>query len=123
MAFDYTVLDMPTHLGRTVLVQDSNDETKWVRDDKWYEETRVVFRSLYDFFILNNLLVRANPTLTIDELVLRFSDFTPVGQQLLKSGAVDNWLESFDRPGSKKARTDVRYLEKALRKQAEGPTT
>lgn len=111
---DYKVMDMPTHLGRRALKQDPFDPDKWIRDGEWYQMTKEINRSLYKFFQDNHLIERGLWDNPIEEVVLKLSDFNQLGKNLIRSGAVDKWLGSFDRPGSKKAFSDVRYLEKAL---------
>lgn len=112
---DYKVMDMPTHLSRKALKQDPRNPNAWIHDDSWYRETREINFALYEFFLEHDLVNSQKRFETIDEVVLRYNDFNILGKLFLKSGAVDRWLASFDRPGSKKALSDVRYLEKALR--------
>ena len=118
MTADYVIYNMPTMLGRSVTCPDPNDQNKWIRDERWYDSVRLQYFALFKFFQDQELLrapfvAKLSDT---DSVVLRFSDLTPEGQAFVKSGADDRWLASFDRPGSKKQRDDVSYLEKQLQK-------
>jgi hypothetical protein len=113
---DYSVINMPSMMSRNVLVQDPNNPDNWVRDEAWYEATRATYAALLDFFKSNNLLKVDVETPRIDDVVLKLSDLNEEGQQLVKSGADDRWLASFDRPGSTKSPSDVSALEKALQR-------
>jgi hypothetical protein len=115
MPKDYKVIDVPSMLARKVTRRDPADPTKWIRDEKWYRDIRAIYTSLLEFFEENNLLRSALVYSSVDEIVLMFSDFNEIGQKFIKTGAKGRWLDSFDRPDSKKAFSDVRYLEKALR--------
>ncbi len=65
------------------------------------------------FFRNHGLLKREIPH-DISALVLMFSDFTADGQQLIKSGAPDKWLASFDR-NLKRPSTDVSIMARKLK--------
>lgn len=114
MNLDYKAMDMPTHLSRSVLRQDPNDYTKWVKDEEWYKRTKIVHKTLLNFYIEHGLLERYVEC-PLENVVLMFSDFTNDGRKLLKSGAVDRWLSSFDRPGSRKNLDDTSILDRSLR--------
>jgi hypothetical protein len=116
---DYAVVDMPTTLARAVLRQDKADPSKWVRDDEWYENIRVTYGSLLKFFADHQLLMKPI-TQSLDMAVVRLSDLNDLGVALIRSGADDKWLASFDRAGSTKALDDVSYLEKALNRIQRG---
>jgi hypothetical protein len=114
MPIDYKVIDMPSMMARTVAFQDPANPSRWIRDDKWYYDIRVIYGSLLKFLKDNNLLKGDLEYSTIDDVVIMFTDLNALGQQLIKSGAKGRWLESFDRAESVKHPSDVRYLEKAL---------
>ena len=103
-------------MGREVTRPDERNPSKWIRDEIWYESVRRQFFALFQFYQDHRLLkvpvVRELGD--TDRVLLRFSDFTREGQAFVMSQAPDRWLASFDRPGSKKAFDDVRYLEKQL---------
>jgi hypothetical protein len=115
---DYIVYNMPAMLGRAVTCPDPSDPNKWIRDESWYNSVRRTFFALFKFFQAHGLLKSAvvSDIATTDQVILRLSDFTSEGQAFLKTGADDRWLASFDRPGSKKQRDNVSYLEKQLQK-------
>ena len=117
---DFTVYNMPQLREREVWRWDSSDPPKRERDETWYLSVRETMSNLFKFFEAHGLLLV--PLLDIDQVVLRFSDFTKVGQTFVKSGAPDRWLGSFDRPGSKKLKSDVSYLEKQLAKLLQQPS-
>lgn len=54
--------------------------------------------------------------MSIEQVVVRFSDYTPAGQAFVSSGAVDKWLAACDRKGSVEAYKDHRLLERRVRK-------
>ncbi len=110
---DYKVVDMPKILSRTVLKRGRGDLKTWIRDDDWYEDTRTTYRSFLKFLVDNQLLIKPLTT-ALNDAVVRLSDLNDLGQALVRSGADERWIASFDRPDSKKARDDVTYLEKAL---------
>jgi hypothetical protein len=117
-ADDYVIYNMPAMLGRSVTCPDPNDPNKWIRDEGWYDSVRMTFFALFRFFQDQKLLRSAvvEELSDTDAVVLRLSDLTPEGRTFVQSGADDRWLASFDRPGSKKQRDDVSYLEKQLQK-------
>jgi hypothetical protein len=111
---DYVALNVPGLLSRTVKVQDPVDSSKWLPDPTWHEHTKELMAALLFFYRKNKLLKESQNLPPTEQVVLKFSDFTELGQAFLQSGAEDRWLRSFDRPGNRKARSDVRYLEKQL---------
>lgn len=116
MGKDYKVIDMPSMMARTVTKQDPHDSQSWLRDDSWYEQIRAIYSSLLSFFERNGLLKKSIPRTSIDEVVVMFSDLNDDGQALVRSGADDKWLASFDRPGAAKSPSNTKSLEKALSK-------
>jgi hypothetical protein len=114
---DFVVYDMPKMLGRKVTRPSEIEPTKWVTDESWYESVRDKSYHLFMFFQNNGLLLRpvvSNPR-DVDRVVLRLDDFTDEGKGFIMSQAPDKWLASFDRPGSRKQNSDVRYLEQKLK--------
>lgn len=110
---DYKVIDMPSLLARSVLVQDCQDSTRWVRDESWYSDVKAINSNLYEFLISNKIIDEPGVN-DIDELVVMYSQLSDAGKILFTSGRVDKWKESFDRGSSKKIFSDVQYLEKSL---------
>lgn len=51
----------------------------------------------------------------IENAVVRFSDYTALGQQFVKTGAVDKWLASCDRKGEMSAYSDPVPLAKRIK--------
>jgi hypothetical protein len=115
MTKNYKVLDMPSMLKREVVKQDPLDSTIWIRDDSWYEDIKEIYGAFATFLTENNLLVRPIGR-DLDSLVIWLDDLDDSGRALIASGALGRWLDSFDRPGSKKSLSDTRYLQKALQK-------
>lgn len=113
---DFIVYNMPQMLKRQVMKWDSSDPPNRERDDNWYMSVREKMSKLFEFFETHSLLLLPERLPQVDQVVLRFSDFSTLGQKFLKSGVPDKWLGSFDRPGSKKKPSDVTYLEKQLAK-------
>jgi hypothetical protein len=113
---DFIVYDMPVMLSRRVTRLDPVDPSKSVRDESWYESVRQKMSTLFSFFEKKGLLRDSGSLAAVQDVVLRFSDFSDRGQRFIMSQAPDKWLASFDRPGSKKKPTDVSYLEKQLAK-------
>lgn len=116
MQKDYKFLDMPGMLATRVTRQDPHNREMWILDEGWYDRTRRLYASLLSFF-QDNALIRAPASWSsIDEVVLMFSDLTDDGQALVRSGADDSWIDSFDRPGSKKDYANTKSLQRALDK-------
>lgn len=113
---NFIVYHMPGMLGTVVTMPDPIDSAKRIRDEAWYEDTRQKMSVLFNFFKEKDLLRKDFVLPAIDEVVLRIDDFSELGRKFVMSQAPDNWLASFDRPGSKKAITDVTYLAKKLEK-------
>src|SRR5215469_1890248 len=113
---DFIVYNMPGMLAAEVTRPDPHHPTKKIRDESWYESVQQKMAALFAFYESHGLLRHADPLPTVDKVVLKFSDFTQLGQRFLMSAASDRWLASFDRPGSKRKPTDVGYLEKQLNK-------
>lgn len=121
MSTDYKLIDVPSMLSRDVRKRDPTNPSRWVKDETWYENIRQIYTTLVRFFLDHELLKNAVNTSSIDSVVIMFSDLNDAGKLLVKSGADERWLNSFDRVGSKKEFSDVRYLEKALRNLVERP--
>ena len=118
MKNDFSVIDVPSDLCRSVKRKDVHGQ--WVRDDAWYRDILKIYGALLRFFSENGLIrdtaLMGASAPPLEELVLRYSDLTDLGQKLVKTGRIDRWLASFDQPGSKKPLGDVEYLERELRK-------
>ena len=52
----------------------------------------------------------------VEDAVIRFSDYTPLGQRFVLSGEVDRWLEACDRAGRLAAYEDRGRLERRVQK-------
>jgi hypothetical protein len=52
----------------------------------------------------------------LNEVVIRFSDYTAEGQDFVRSGAIDKWMASCDKKGSLDAYADPGPLEKRILK-------
>ena len=50
----------------------------------------------------------------LDQVVIRFSDYTKLGQEFLMTGAIDKWMASCDRKGTLAAYEDKAPLEKRI---------
>jgi hypothetical protein len=120
----FVVFNMPTMMGRKVTRPSEIDATKWIKDESWYASVREKMYYLFTFFqdygLLHRKVVYAPSD--VDTVILRLSDFTDEGQAFVLSQAPDRWLGSFDRPASKKKRSDTSYLVRELyRQRAEQP--
>lgn len=91
-------------LSRVVRRQDPGDSSRWVRDDQWYADTREAYFSLFQFLQENGLVNRrlVNAAADVDVVVVLASDLTDTGQLFVRSGVVDRWLKSLDRPSVRK---------------------
>lgn len=116
MQQDYKFLNMPGLLATRVTRQDPNNDEEWILDEGWYDRTRRLYASLLSFFQDNALIRTPASWSSIDDVVLMFSDLTDDGQALVRSGADENWVGSFDRPGNKKDYANTRILQRALDK-------
>jgi len=118
---DFKAYDMPAMLNVEVVIVDPNDPGRQTRDDGWYQRLRETSYYLFKFFQDNGLLRRRvmETFADVDNVILKFSDFTLEGQRFIMSQAPDRWEGSFDRPGSKKLPSNVTYLEKQLKKMRE----
>ncbi|WP_338426904.1 hypothetical protein [Sphingopyxis kveilinensis] len=115
MKTNYKIIDMPTTLSRDVKIQSSNDPNKWVKDNVWYEQIRLIYSSFVGFLKKNDLLIN-NDIKYSDDLVVFFSDLNKDGRALIQSGADDRWLDTFDKPGGGPPPSDTSALERALQK-------
>lgn len=116
---DFIVHNVPALMSRQVTRPADDDPNKWIKDESWYESVRETLFHLFSFFQNQALLHRkivARPS-DVDAVILRLSDFTDEGQAFVMSQVPHKWLTSFDRPGSKKQRSDISYLERELEKR------
>jgi len=113
---DFIVYDIPAMLSRDAVLRDPANPSKWVRDDTWYVSVQQHMAALFAFFQAHGLLVEPKRLPSVEQVVLKFSDFSEIGQRFVMTGAAERWLASFDRPGSKKLPSNVTYLEKQLAK-------
>ncbi len=112
---DYRILNVPMIMDRRVLVQDESGNM--IPDSTWHERVLQRFEALYQFHLDRALLtaqfLQAPPPTS--SLVLRRGDLTEAGWALWQSGAVDRWLNSFDRSPNKPV-SNYKILEVALGK-------
>jgi hypothetical protein len=89
-----------------------------VPDEEWRASAREMFFHLFRFLQDNGLVTRklVRTLADTEDVTVRFGDLTSEGQAFIMSLAAERWLASFDRPGSKKSRDDIRYLETQLKK-------
>ena len=120
MSLDYKVIDMPSTMSTEVKMLSSGSDGVWVRDDGWYDQVRDIYSNLIKFLAEKNLVTSNIDLSLVDEAVIMFSDLTEVGQALVLSGATDNWLGSFDRPGTNKSPSNIDSLVRALKKLEAG---
>lgn len=116
---DFVVHNMPAMMSRQVKRQADTDPNKWIVDESWHESVRETYFHLF-LFLQDYGLVRrkivSRPS-DVDAVILRLSDFTDEGRAFVMAQVPHKWLASFDRPGSRKLRSDVSYLERELKKQ------
>lgn len=107
-----TLLNVPFILTTRVLIQ--NQHGQMVPDATWHDRVRILYRSLIDYMLNQNLI---HPSVQlpddISSVVLRTNDLTEVGLEFWKSGAVDRWLGSFDRSPNKSV-TNYTQLERSF---------
>jgi hypothetical protein len=108
---DFVYLNLPALLARKAWTVAETGAL--VEDQEWVQRFSERLFSLVQFFRCHNLL-KVEAGENISNLVLRFSDFTEEGKRLIKSGATDKWLASFDRDPNK-ASNDVSYLVRRLK--------
>jgi hypothetical protein len=108
---------MPLTMSRVVRLRTGSGE--WIPDPNWHGDVRETLFSLLQFFASRNLLAAAGDVLAkdFDQLVLRQADLTDQGIALIRTGAVDRWLGSFDKRPTK-SKADYSILDKALRNAA-----
>ncbi|HEY3654735.1 MAG TPA: hypothetical protein VGL34_07075 [Steroidobacteraceae bacterium] len=111
---DFVVYNMPGMLSRRVTRQDPIDPKNRVPDESWYNSVCEKMAVLFAFYTKHSLIGDPRLLRDVDKVVVKFSDFSSLGQKFIMSGASDRWLAAFDRPGSQKELSDVRYLEKQL---------
>jgi hypothetical protein len=118
---DFKAYNIPAMLKVEVVTIDPNNPSRETRDESWYQHLRETSYYLFKFFQDNGLLHRRvmENFADVDNVILKFSDFTPEGQRFYKLRAPDRWESSFNRPGSKKLLSNVSYLEKQLKKMRE----
>jgi hypothetical protein len=110
MQEDFKYLNIPALLDRKSWVT-AGDSI--VEDMTWSHVFSDRLFHMVMFFRDYDLLTREIPH-DISALVLLFSDFTEDGQQLIKSGAPDKWLASFDR-NPEKISTNVSMMARKLK--------
>ncbi|MBJ7414771.1 MAG: hypothetical protein JHC88_04780, partial [Niveispirillum sp.] len=106
--------NMPVKLSRIVKCQHPGDPAIWIRDESWYVQISEIYGALRSFLTGNGLVAKDLTDVPLEETVIMLSDLTGEGQALDRSGAIDRWLGSFDRPGSKKRASKMSILVKAL---------
>ena len=100
-------------LSRRVLIQAPDGST--TPDESWRPRTVALYSSLYSFLRERDLLAHNHKLpASIEHLLLRESDLSPLALLLWRSGAVYRWLDSFDRSPNKKI-DNYQILDKALR--------
>lgn len=104
---DYISLNVPRLLARY-----SNPSPEWrAKVLAWSGTQLQLFRK--------HLLIREEAEalrVPMEEVVVRFSDYTAQGQAFVRTGAVDKWLASCDRKGTLSAFEDPAPLEKRILK-------
>jgi len=109
---DFKYLNIPALLERKAWIAAGSQDNALVEDSGWTKRLSERLSSLVFFFRSQGLL-KNNVREDISDLVLCFSDFTDEGKQLIKSGAPDKWLASFDSNPTKSS-SDVSYLSRKL---------
>ena len=85
---------------------------------RWEETARSLCRTQIDFFRDYGLLQPDAAVLhaPLDKAIIRFSDFTPEGQEFIMTAATDKWLRACDRKQTVEAYKDPSGLIKRLKK-------
>lgn len=100
-AIDFAIVDLPAMLAREV--RDFNaDGTERPYDGSWHRAVAQVEFTLAEFLSAKGLV---DPGVVIerrDDLVIRFSQLTKLGQAFVMSQATERWRGSLDRrkPGA-----------------------
>ena len=108
---DYISLNVPGLLARYV-----NPSPDWRAKVMAFSKTQL------DLFRKHKLIREDAEALhtPVEQVVVRFSDYTPEGQAFVRSGAVDKWLAACDRKGSLQAYEDSAPLERRIREFFDG---
>ena len=85
---------------------------------QWQEIARSLTRTQIDFFQDYGLLRPDAPALhsPLEGVIIKFSDFTPEGQQFIMTAATDKWLQACDKKKTLEAYKDPSGLVKRLKK-------
>lgn len=102
---DYVSFNVPGMLARY-----ANPTIEWER------KVLAIARIQLELFKKYGLINDSAPALRepLNEVVMRFSDYTAEGQEFVRSGALDKWMASCDRKGSLEAYEDPKPLEKRI---------
>ena len=84
----------------------------------WREKVNALASTEISFFVKEGLIRETARALigSVQDAVIRFSDFTEEGQDFVKSQAVERWLGACDRKGTVEAYRDPSGLERRLEK-------
>jgi len=104
---DFVDLNVPG-----LLLRYSNPSDHWHEIVLAFAATRLHVFQKYDLISQDASALRG----PIEEAVVRFSDYTPLGQKFVMSGAVDKWLASCDRKRNKDAYRDPGPLERRVQR-------
>ena len=95
---DWTVVDLPSVLGRVVRTYDSHGNE--VPDDgEWHRHVSEMYYVLAEFLASKKLVGDDIDVSRRPDLVIRHSQLTEHGRAFAMSGAVDKWMASLDRKG------------------------
>jgi len=102
---DYISLNVPGLLGAF-----ANPSPQW--RDKILALTGTELELLQKYALIKS----SAPALQValDQVVIRFSDYTQLGQEFVLSGAIDTWLKACDRKQTLAAYADRAPLEKRI---------
>ncbi len=109
---DFIFLNVPGLLSRYGAASDGNPDEYHRNLILAYTGTQLKFFQKEGLLLKNLEAVE----LPVNEVVLKFSNFTEEGQKFIMSGATDKWLQSCDKKGDLAAYQDSSGLHKRLAK-------
>ena len=104
---DFIFLDVGSFIHRKV-----------IPPSRWEETARSLCQTQIDFFRDHGLLEPHATALhcALEKAIVRFSDFTPEGQEFIMTAATDKWLKACDRKQTVEAYKDPSGLVRRLTK-------
>ena len=102
---DYVALNVPGLLQRY-----ANPTEAWQKKILALARTQLDLLKKYEF--INSGATAFH--VPVEQLMIRFSDYTKLGQEFVLTGAIDKWMASCDRKGNLEAYENKAPLEKRI---------